>query len=134
MLAKILTLSFALLLSMHSYASGTIYGGGSSYDSRAAPKVVDQRYEQGKALVTGKAKAYKKIKLCVQHKDKKGNLIASKPKSKYLKSYKGQPVSVLAKKLVQCDNLEVKILDYLSRDEAITALYYLNKRFNLRLK
>ena len=125
-------LIFSLSTTVTATASGTIYSGGSSYE-RNAPKVVDRRYELGKALVGGRTKAYKGIKVCILHEDKQGKQVATKLKSKFLKAYKKQGAGKLADVLVQCKNQQSKLQSYMQRQEAISVLYYLNKRYKLSL-
>lgn len=131
-------LRFSLILLLTSialhnaHASGGDYGGdassGSAISSTARP--VDARYEQGKAIFTGRAAAYKKVKYCF--KDEADT--AQKIKSKAMKTYRNGTFGALLGDLYRCDDTSQNIANVLKRDDLVTVAYYLNKRYKLKLQ
>lgn len=131
-------LRFSLILFLSSialhntHASGGDYGGGatSSGPINTQSRPVDARYEQGKAIFTGRASAYKKVKYCF--KDETDT--AQKVKSKAIKAYRNGSVGTLLGDLYRCDDTSQNIANVLKRNELVTVAYYLNKRYKLKLK
>lgn len=109
-----------------SHASGS-YGGSGSYNNRTV-KNVDQNYENGKAIYTGRKTGVEKFKYCV---DVEGELKPLRRSS--LQNYKRADAQVFADSLYDCDSPDKKIVNQLSRGDMLYVLYYLNKRFKLYL-
>ncbi len=113
-------------------ASGSVYGGGSNFNSSSNfPRPVNQRYEHGKSLIKGSKSPYKGMKLCIDTKTEENNL--QKFKAKYLKTYKEGKAQALARDIVVCSDSR-KLLDVMERNDAVSVLYYLNKRYKLKLQ
>jgi hypothetical protein len=121
-----------LFFSAPLLASGG-YGGGSSTGVSAT----DPHYEKGKKITNGKSPRYKKIRICIKPIAStlgkgKPNL-AVKLSSKHLKPFKRKTATILAKQLFSCNAPQKNILSYLSKQDALTVLYYLNTRYRLKL-
>lgn len=114
------------------WASGSGgYGGGGSYrqpSSSAPVRKVDQTYEYGKALFQGRISGVEKREFCV---DVDGEKVALKRSS--VKNYKGGSYQELANALYDCNQPEQKIGLDMSSDNFQFVLYYLNKRYRLKL-
>lgn len=127
MKAKIILLCLLFTPSL-ALASGG--GGGGSYGSSSFNQpVVDPAYERGKALYTGRAKGVPKIKYCVAVD---GAFVKVKKSS--MKQFKGASAQVVADQLVNCDATDKKLLNYVDAQQASLALYYLDKRYKLKMK
>jgi len=94
--------------------------------------VVDQNYEQGKAIFNGRLAGTSKISYCIKDQNADGELVPVKRKS--LKSYKRSSYQTISENLYNCDSPDTRIIDELKRDDYLYVLYYLNKRYNLALK
>lgn len=115
---------FATLTTV-TYASG----GGGYGSTPTSVQSVDQAYEVGKSVYRGKAPGLKKIKYCVDNGTEK-----VKVKRKNLKSFKNGKARDLAAALYDCDNPDTKIHQILSNADISSVMYYLNKRFRLKLR
>ncbi len=112
-------------LSHVSVASG---GGGGFYDDEPTP--VDHTYEAGKAIFKGRNQAYKPHTFCVV--DQKTGEV-TKIKRKTIKPYKRQPAGNLMNNLYSCEDTTTRARAILGEDLPFL-VYYLNKRYSLRLK
>lgn len=122
-------LSLCLLPSL-AFASGSVgpsvgRGFGGSYDG------TDPVYEQGKAVFKGRIKEYGKVKYCLASDDSETGAVKIKRKS--MKRYKEQRVQELLKDLRFCDEESGALLQVLSREHLQYLVYYLNKRYRLKL-
>ncbi len=116
------------LFAVQAFASGGDYGGG--VNRSAQQSQVDHAYESGKAFFTGRHSNYRKIKYCFVADD--GS--ATKVKSKNIKQFKKQPANDLVSALHRCDEPTQNISQVLKKNELIATVYYLNKRYKLKLK
>ena len=108
------------------HASG---GGGGGYGSvQSAPRVIDQRYENGKAIYQGRSRSNPKIKYCIDNGTEKVAL-----KGSSLKPFKKKSQRELASKLYDCNDPDVLVIDKIGGSKLGSALYYLNKRYKLKL-
>lgn len=121
-----------LLISGTSFASGGIGGGGMSGSagspSTARKHKVDESYEYGKAVYLGRSSDAKKLAWCVLVDGE-----AKKVKKKTLKPYRRKTQSELANALYLCNEPSTLALTALKREQIAFVLYYLNKRFKLKL-
>lgn len=129
---KATTVLFVILLGSLptlAYASGT--SGGFNDQTRPEPRIVDPTYERGKAVANGKIRDYGKAKVCVlpANEEAKGG----KLKRKTLKPYRSVDVNVFATRLYICDQPELKAGEALESGDFLAVIYYLNKRFKLKL-
>lgn len=130
MMIRVFALSVMLIFSGSVAASGSSGGGGYGSDySTPQPKVVDQRYELGKAIYLGRAPNTKKYKYCVEVDGK-----PKKIKSSRLKPFKNGTRQALADALINCKQPDQRVLSQLDKGQQSYVLYYLNKRYKLRLR
>lgn len=107
-------------------------GGGSSggfYDD--TPEVVDYTYEAGKAIFKGRNQSYPSQTFCISDVNT-GKV--SKIKRKTIKPFKRKPARNLANSLYSCQEPSQRASSILQGDDISFLIYYLNKRFSLRLK
>ncbi len=125
--------SLAMLAqSSFSFASGGYSGGGGSFSrspSAAPQRQVDQTYEVGKAIFTGRAKGEPSLEYCIEVEGEKIPL-----KRKSVKSYRKATYNEFAKGLYRCDEPDTLIAESLTRDSLLYVVYYLNKRHRLNLR
>lgn len=127
-LSTFICVGFLSMFSTLGFASGSAdYGNDSSYERQ---KQVDPAYEQGKTIFTGRNAKYKKYKFCLAASE--GNEV-EKIKRKSLKEFKGSSYPALASKIVKCDEPDKAISDLLSRNDLSLLVYYLDKRYKLKL-
>ena len=132
-MTKLISVFFAALIaSTLTYASGGGgggYGGGGGFSGTPAPaREIDQNYEYGKQLFKGRTGGFEQVDYCIVADGE-----PEKVRSKALKPFKGGLSSELATALVNCEDTEKNILDYMDANSAIYVLYYLNKRYSLDL-
>ena len=131
---KLSTIIFSAALALSSgsvlASGGGGYGGsGGSYGGgQVQQRQVDQTYEVGKAIYNGRQSGVARLSYCVTAGDAKLPV-----KSKSLKPYKKTTYDNLSQNLYNCDKPDSLAADELSRDNLLYVLYYLNKRYNLRL-
>ena len=99
-------------------------GGGGSFGD-----AVDRTYESGKSIYTGRKKTAPKLSYCVRVDDA---VIPVKRKS--LKPFKGTSFTELSKHLFRCDEPTKSIISELERTDFIHVIYYLDKRYRLKLE
>lgn len=132
---KLSTILFSTALALSSgsvFASGGggggSYGGGSYGGGQVQQRQVDQTYEVGKAIYKGRQSGVARISYCVASGELKLPV-----KSKSLKTYKKTTYNNLAENLYNCDKPDSLVASELSKDNLLYVLYYLNKRYNLKL-
>lgn len=108
------------------YGGGRGHGGASGYNYSP----VDQAYEDGKSLYDGRNKTYGKIKYCVTSENGAEKI---KINDSSIKPYKGGTLANLATNLYNCDVPDTAIGSILSQSDFQHVLYYLNKRYDLKL-
>lgn len=111
-----------------SWASGGISQGIGSNQPPVRQRPVDERYEYGKALYLGRLPESPKIDYCVLVDDE-----PKKVKRRWLKPYRGETQLALANALVRCEDPSQLALQGLERGQIAFVLYYLNKRYRLKL-
>jgi len=124
--------SAALALSSGSILAsggGSYGGGGGGYGGgQIQQRQVDQTYEVGKAIFKGRQNGVARISYCIASGEVKLPV-----KSKTIKAYKKTTYDELAKNLYNCDKPDSLVANELSKDNLLYVLYYLNKRYSLRL-
>ena len=135
-LLSLLTLSLGIFFgASNAFASGGESDDGGSEEEfdtsaygRPSQPVVDPAYEAGKAVYTGRKSNAPKISYCLKEGDELVKL-----KRKTIKPHKKGSYSSLAASLYNCDtNSFVK--EELARQDFIHVLYYLDKRYKLKLE
>ena len=125
---KLLIIASLVMFAAPVFASGGgSYGGGGGL-SAPQPRAVDRAYEYGKAIYQGRVKEVGKIQYCVKQGEETVKL-----KRGSLKPYKGGTVNDLAQNLYDCKMPEDRIADRMSQKNLQFVLYYLNKRYKLKL-
>ena len=132
----LLTIASAALLAQSSvsFASGGggggFSGGGGGGGFTPAPqRKVDQTYEVGKAIFTGRAKGEPSLEYCIAVEGEKVPV-----KRKSIKAYKEATYNDFARGLYNCDEPDKLVADSLTRDSLLYVVYYLNKRHKLKLR
>ena len=115
----------SLVLSPLALASG----GGGFNQSGFSSKRIDQQYELGKSYYKGAQANGSQIEYCV----KKGESL-SKLGRRSVRSFKNGPASNFVDSLYSCSDPTLKIADTVDDEQGQAILYYLNKRFKLRLQ
>lgn len=117
-------LASVLAVSAGAHASS---GGGFSA-SDIARRNVDQTYEQGKAYYRERLADGTQLEYCV----KNGSEL-SKLSRRSVSAFKRGPASAFVDSLYSCAQPDTKISELIAADKGQAILYYLNKRFKLRL-
>ena len=119
----------ASLIASSGFASGGS-GGGPGAPNVGSPqqREVDESYEYGKAVYLGRLPDSEKVKYCVLVEGE-----AKKLKKRTLKPYRRKTLKELANALYRCDDSSKLALKSLKREQVAFVLYYLNKRFRLKL-
>ena len=129
---KISKILFSATLAL-STATAFASGGGGGYSSGGGSysqpqRQVDQTYEVGKAIFNGRQSGVASISYCVASGEVKLPV-----KGKSLSAYKKTTYDNLAQNLYNCDKPDTLVASELSNDNLLYVLYYLNKRYRLRL-
>lgn len=124
---RMMLFSGFFVLNCAAYASGSGGYGSNNTSSRLEPRPVDPTYELGKSIYLGRSGA-EKIKYCIDNGKEKIKL-----KTKTIKPFKGANVKSLAAKLYDCNKPDVQIAQKLNQNDFNLVMYYLNKRYKLKL-
>jgi len=103
-------------------------GGGGFNQSGFSQKKIDQQYELGKSYYKSNQTDGSRLEYCV-----KSGEDFKKLSRRSVRSFKKGPVSKFVDSLYNCKDTSVKIADVVSEEQGTAILYYLNKRFKLRL-
>lgn len=103
-------------------------GGGFNQSSFSQQKI-DQQYELGKSYYKSRQADGSRLEYCIKNGDK-----LKKISRKAVKPFKKGPASGFINSLYSCTDPSVKIADVIADNQGDAILYYLNKRFKLRLK
>lgn len=123
--SQVLIATVALTASSVLLASS---GGGFNTGSFSSQRI-DQQYELGKSYYKSAQADGTRLEYCIQ-----GSNGLKKLSRKSVRQFKNGPVSNFVGSLYNCANPQVKIADAVPQDQGDAILYYLNKRFKLRLK
>ena len=97
----------------------------------------DPDFALGQEIYLGRSKTFRGLKVCVAIKsaDEDPDAPKAAPVSrKLMRSFKGQNVTALTTRLVDCSEPEKRLALLLDRREFRALVYYINKRFRLLLK
>jgi len=114
-----------LMQPLFAFGSGT--DSHRLYDPNGNQEV-DEKFEQGKAIFTGRDGSAKKIRYCVFAR---GKLL--KVKRSTVKKLKKLAVQEFEQSILDCDNPTMSAFKGLDDEQRKLVTYYLNKRFWLRL-
>jgi len=118
----------ALCLALISPLASASSGGGFD-QSGFSQRKIDQQYELGKSFYKSRQADGSRLEYCV-----KGDKGLKKLSRRSAKPFKKGPASAFVDSLYSCADSSLKIADAVSDDQGEAILYYLNKRFKLRLK
>lgn len=90
----------------------------------------DKQYEKGKAIYDGRS-GHQKYHYCLLSDDSTAPLI--KLNRKTIRAYRGVEVKTFIKALYDCADPEVNVLTRLTGENAGLVVYYLHKRYRLKL-
>lgn len=102
--------------------------GGGSFGSPGQSKV-DKQYELGRSYYKSRQANGKQLKYCVRTGDE-----LKKLSRRSVKQFKKGSVTDFVDSLFSCDDPGSKIADLVPENQGDAILYYLNKRYKLRLK
>ena len=128
--------TFFISTNVYSQAAGGGYisssnpqtGGGSYYNHKSRNKEVDAAYELGKSIYRGRKEGAPKLNYCIAEEQDKVKL-----KRKSIKKFKKSTYAELAQNLYDCDKPNELVSKSLSSHQLSHVLYYLDKRFKLKL-
>ena len=103
-------------------------GGGGSFGSTNSSRV-DKQYELGRSFYKSRQANGSQLKYCVQSGSE-----LKKLSRRSVKKFKNGSVSAFVDSLYSCADPNLKIADLVPVDQGNAILYYLNKRYKLRLK
>ena len=118
-------LSIGLFISASASASG---GGGGFSTGGGTSQRVDPQYELGKSYYKASQTSAAKLEYCVKVDDKLKKLSRSS-----VKKFKRGSVDEFVNALYNCAEPNQRIADVIADEQGSAILYYLNKRFKLRL-
>lgn len=118
-------LTILLLASTSVSASG---GGGGFSSGGSARQQIDQQYELGKSYYKARQADGTKLEYCVKVDDK-----LKKLSRRSVKKFKRGSVDQFINALYNCADPDQRIADVVADQQGSAILYYLNKRFKLRL-
>jgi len=122
------------LVAVSAWASGGSggYGGGGSPQQRT-----DAAYERGKKVAKGRAPSAHGFEVCVavssEEADEDGRLVAKELSAGSLRPLRKTSPGQVAARLVDCTDASRLASDQLSQRDLSDLVYYLNKRYRLRL-
>ena len=114
----------ALVVSQGAVASN---GGGFNQGGFSQQRI-DQLYELGKSYYKSPQANGSRLEYCVKNGDS-----LSKISRKSVSRFKRGPASEFVNSLYSCSDSSLKIADAIADGQGEAVLYYLNKRFKLRL-
>ena len=120
---------FLAVVSITLSASVVASGGGGGF-SGGFTKPVDEYYELGKSYFRSRQANGTQLEYCVLT----ANDGLKKLSRRSVKSFRNGPESAFVSRLLDCSEPAVKIVEVVSADQSDAILYYLNKRFELRLQ
>jgi len=121
-------LSAATLCILMSSPLALASGGGGFDQSGFSQKRIDQQYEAGKSFYKSRQADGSRLEYCI-----KSNSGLKKLSRGSVKPFKKGPASEFVASLYSCADPNLKIAEAVPDDQGDAILYYLNKRFKLRL-
>ena len=112
------------------FATTVAASSGGGFDESTTPKrQIDQQYELGKSYFKARQLDGSKLKYCLKVD---GEL--KKLGRRSVKVFRNSSTENFVKALYNCENSQQKIMDVVPAEHGPALLYYLNKRFKLRLQ
>ena len=122
------SVTFLSLLVGSSIVSASGGGGIDSNNTSTQPRV-DRLYEEGKSYYKAKLADGTRLEYCI-----KSDNGLTKLSRKSVKPFKRGSSTEFVNSLYSCADPNLKITDVVSANQGDAILYYLNKRFRLKLK
>ncbi len=123
------TILAVAVTSLITFSGTSLASGGGGFDTSGfSSQRIDQQYELGKTYFRARQSDGTQLEYCV----KNGSEL-KKLSRRSVRSFKRGPASAFVDSLYNCANPDAKIADLVADDQGDAILYYLNKRFKLRL-
>ena len=106
-------------------------GGGFNSDGLT----LDEAYILGKSIYLGRNKKLRSLRVCLNMSkgaDEAPTVV--RPSRDVLKKFVGRPITVLTTRLIDCGDPTSQIALTLAPNDFRALVYYMNKKFRLRLK
>ncbi len=117
----------ALVLVISPVTQGS--DGGGFNQGGFSQRKIDQQYELGKAHYKSGKVDGARLQYCLKTADG-----LKKLSRKSVRPFKRGPASDFVASLYSCDNADLRISEVIDEEQGQAVLYYLNKRFKLRLR
>jgi len=125
---RLLLITAATASLMIASSLATASSGGGFNQSGLSSQRIDQQYEAGKSFYKSPQADGTRLEYCL-----KSDSGLKKLSRRSVKSYKRGPATAFIDDLYSCADANLKIADAVPDDQGDAILYYLNKRFKLRL-
>jgi len=125
---RLLLITAATASLMIASSLATASSGGGFNQSGLSSQRIDQQYEAGKSFYKSPQADGSRLEYCV-----KSDSGLKKLSRRSVKSFKRGPATAFVDSLYSCADANLKIADAGPDDQGDAILYYLNKRFKLRL-
>ncbi|WP_086931784.1 hypothetical protein [Agarilytica rhodophyticola] len=126
----------SILACLITFSSISVFasGSGSFGYGRQEPvqRITDPAYEYGKALFKGRNKKYKKVKFCTVSEEAESGV--TKIKGKTMKPFRKSTYQKVASTLRNCAQPDQAAHQLLTNDDLFALVYYIDKRYRLKLK
>ncbi|MBX2882172.1 MAG: hypothetical protein KTR32_19650 [Granulosicoccus sp.] len=125
-----LNLHLIIMFSTFLFSHSVLASGGGGFDqSGFSKRKIDQQYELGKSYYKSPQADGTRLEYCVKNGES-----FKKLSRKSVKPFKKGVTSKFVASLYSCADSSVLISDTVDPEQGDAILYYLNKRFKLRLK
>lgn len=108
--------------------TSSAYASGAAPTAKSADKMVDQSYEAGKALLSGRVDGIDAADFCLSVDG------VATPVASAISSFEGGSTDDLISSMVSCVNPETAISSKVDADSLQSVVHYLNKANDLGLK
>lgn len=122
--------TFFLTVFSISISSSVFANGGGGFGGIENETPVDKYYDLGESYFKSRSADGSRLEYCVLTR----NSGLKKLSRRSVRSFRNGEESVFVDKLLHCDEPAVKIVEIVPDEERDAILYYLDKRFKLRLK
>lgn len=124
-------MKYFLILCLAIFSTSVLASGGGGYTSPQPARVVDQSYEAGKNIFAGRNDAYAGVEFCINDAESSEKVKVTRGS---LAAHKGTSVQDFADSLYNCNAPEQPLIAQMAGEDLNTVLYYLNKRYKLKLE
>ena len=117
------------LLGLFVSASVLASSGGGFNTGGHSSQRIDQQYELGKSYYKARQADGTQLQYCIKDNDS-----VKKLSRRSVRKFKNAAATDFVNSLYNCAAPDQKIVDLVNEEQGTAVLYYLNKRFKLRLK